>query len=357
MKIDYSNDGITWYSTASPDWKLKRIKDDAPAAKDREETLKWLESNDKTGVRIEYSTDGGYSFVPFRRKYIDEDSGRIFSMQKMGYIVRSVEISDMSINNVLQTGGQQQTAGTFKTMDVTNYIYRDDTEYKWTGTPRANYISKITMHIPLTMHVVNTNEIELHHSFDGSIFDPIMRGHIYAVTLINDKGMIDKVEADIIEEKTGQKITDFAYVIAPRVWDDETEALGFYGCNVISHKYFVASSKKQGSKIGSRFFIYKSMVTKFVNTVNSNGGAAYVGYSEAQVIATEQSLTEVIMKQEQKLKEALQSGDLAAISQAIFEAMEFRNEAVDALSAFNATLKEAREQARAMVAAERQTNR
>jgi hypothetical protein len=352
-KVDYSHDGVHWYVTASPDWKLRREREDAPT-KDREEIIAWLSTNDKAGVRIEYSTDGGYSFVPFRRKYIDEDSGRIFSMMKMGYQVRSVEISDMNINSVLQTGGQPQTAGNFKTMDITNYIYHD-TEYKWTSNPRSNYISKITMHIPLTMHVINTNECEPHHSMIGRIYDPIMRGHIYAVTLINAKGMIDKVESDIIEEKTGKDITDFAYVIAPRVWDDETDALGFYGCNVISHKYFV-DSKKQGSKIGSRFFIYKSTVTQFVNTVNSNGGAAYVGYSEAQVIATEQSLTEVIMQQEQKLKEALQSGDLAAISQAIFEAMEFRNEAVDALSAFNATLKEAREQARAMVAAERQTN-
>jgi len=329
---------------------MRREIEDVPQLIDRDGIEDWLRKHDNPTTKIEYSTDGGFSFVPLRRKFIEEDSGRIYTMRKMGYQVRSIEITDMSIAGAISSGGSQ-TRPPVKTIDTVSYIYRDQTEYKWTSTPRPDQISVVTQHVPLSMSMRNQNE------YVSRLSDPISQGHIYLITLINSESQLDKLEASIIEEKTGKKVTDFASVFAPRCFDEDTENLLLqnYACNVISHKYFV-STKENKFKIGPRFFIYKAAVPTFANTVNTYGGAAYVGYSEAQLKLPDKNLKEVIVEQEKKLREAIQSGDLETLSNGIFEAIQFRDQAVDALSAFNATIKEARQQAIQMVASEKGTN-
>ena len=81
---EYSNDGYTWYSTYSTSCIFERITDDCPEL-DKKGLEEWLTDNNRPSVWIEYSTDGGYNYTQFRRKYPGEDAGRIITFVKMHY--------------------------------------------------------------------------------------------------------------------------------------------------------------------------------------------------------------------------------------------------------------------------------
>lgn len=349
---EYSSDGSNWFATYSTNWKFGRVTDELPVT-DKKGLEEWLTNNDRPDVRIEYSTDGGKRYVQFRRKFPSEDAGRITTFLKMHYKVRSVEIIDMSIQNAISSGGNSPGFHGVNTkpihvIDKVSYIYNDGYEWKWSETAQTHAISIVTQHIPLSMDIRNTNEV----TSRGTIgTDAISRGHIYLVTLINSLDQISQEERLVFENTTTKPITDYALVISPRSYDEETSYMtgdSIYAASVLSKKWFVDNRHNQ-FKIGPRFFINKAVVNDFVSSVQSYGGMAYVGYKEEQLKTKDQDLVEVIMSVQDKLIEAEQSGDLAKLTTALFEAMEFRNKAVDQLTALNETIKEARQKALAMV--------
>lgn len=345
---EWSHDGTTWYSTAAPGWVYQREIEILADNQTKQEIEQWLLTHVQD--RIEYSNDGGHSFIPFRVKSPSEDAGRIVTLQKMNRHVRSLRLDN--VNTIVGPGfGFRQTNAPkpARVMTKIKFVYRDTDRAWFSIRDSGNSTATITQKIPMTMGEVNTNELAAGYA---NTSDPINRGHVYCITQINSADVpgLDPEVVSYFEQMVVGSISDYALVESPRSYDAETEEAlgGVFVCAVLSSsrsKYYV-HSRHNPYKIGDTFFVKKAALKALI--INLGNYGAYV--SEEKVEVNTEGVVSVIMQLDTRLKEAIESDDPRELTVALSEAIKLRNDTVDALYKLRETINLARGKVHDMVA-------
>ena len=357
ITVEVSNDQNDWRvydrnKIRADEWKFLRHLDTVERSWSQGQLNGWLtQKRGQTGTHIEYSTNNGFSWQIFRTAYSKEDAYRLYTIvQNKGYIVRAVTLTENQSNqsqlsNAIQSFSLPQPA------DV-----RSKTEHRWVSFDNdayhilkyqpAVYVCHIVHKIPMSLSIMNENVIERGNDPTAGL-NPADNGHVY---YLKDVDTLPFKWQTVLDTHTKSHVNahDWTWVESARVYDNDTYEYsdGLYAMTVLSDKYFVDTVGGQRYKIGNVFLIKRSFAQDFIKNINARlGYAAYTSLSTTYIREKQSDLLERITVVKDELEAAIASRNLDKIAMTMFDAMEFRDKAVDEIKALNKIITKARETA------------
>jgi hypothetical protein len=203
----------------------------------------------------------------------------------------------------------------------------------------------------MSLSIMNENVIERGNDPTAGL-NPADNGHVYYLKDVDSLPFKWQTVLDT-HTRTHVNASQWTWVESARVYDNETYEYsdGLYAMTVLSDKYFVNNTTGyQRAKIGNVFLIKRSIAQDFIKNINARlGYAAYTSHlapSFTTYVREKQSdLLERITVVKDELEAAIASRNLDKIAMTMFDAMEFRDKAVDEIKALNKIITKARETA------------
>lgn len=308
---------------------------------------------DSANSRIEYSTDGGFSYQPLRFSLASTDIAvhQIIDIVNKNYKVRYVRL-DQKDANVSAFGDyiSKVTGSTAAPQKSTRekidhfVISKSPAGYTTNKLGLSDRVSQIEVTTRFKMNEPNTNRVV--NVYDYNAPGPIQRGHIYQIQ--PPPGYSSDL-AYLIGSGRGQDIgitPDWCQVSCPRVFDLETESLfrTIPKVTLLGGKYIVLGNNFQ--KLGSTFYIPPDRVFDAVHKIREYGGQVDIRLNEklhtAGVVYDMGEIMEYVNELAQYVSNSMVGKD-EEVAEAIARAIQYRDAAVDQLKVLNEQIKTARE--------------
>src|SRR5215831_3699793 len=360
--VEVSNDKTNWYQyertrTKIEDYQWIRAIDYVSRTWSRSQIEGWLQTQSRNkDIRIEYSMDGGFSYVPFRLGSAD-DSARVFTIvQNAKYTVRAMALTANEsyvppVDNTraqafLNAGYNPSGEKKPRSQTIKRWVVVEDGSILIKKSPPfepSNIVCLVEQHIPMTLKESNTNTVTL-----GPMIlnqgDPVHQGHVYNISPCHSL-TFNWRSVMTAHRRANAKAEYWAWVDSARTYDQETYNMTTpcTALAVLSDKFYVDNTGKQFDKIGCKFLIPRHMAETFINRINDSGGYAVWQdtINEPEQQSSNRGL-EDIMAIKEELKEAIASRNADVLAKKLFEVVEFRDRAIDELKDLNIILGEAR---------------
>jgi hypothetical protein len=373
--IEYSEDGVNWVKYQTDRSAYERTIDNFRSD--------WSKANIQATItklgntRIEYSQDGGYSWVPFRfSQSLEENAARIFTMLQRNYEVRSLKIKQ--IGTVQVTTNTSSSGSFFRSANIAmsssgqtkpaKISYHD--VYVYRGVGGAYYFSDVEPKTMLAARssdllIVKINQTTVYSmeapNFNGEWFSPDgdkrnkaqlrVRGFVFRFLHPDDVPSIFHWWDVLKQSNPAININDYIVVKSARLYDREMDQF-FEGlgpiCAVMGTQYILGWKNRY--KFGDTWLMPADAYDNLEKRLRAKGAFVETMPQPTNVEnKKEVSFTPAevnpayIMQIRENFREIVRIGTDQQIMDNLLKVVDFRNKCVDELKELNKVIEEARD--------------
>ncbi len=352
--IEYSDDMQSWVTVKSFDQGAKhsymRITEEFDRAWNKNQVFDKLEDAVNKKARVEYSQDGGFSWVPLRHSgAITEDTARVITMLSRHYGVRTIQMSDINQGKVMGSGMIQnlnnmtmgRAVNKFARPPATKSIYiysNSEGNIDFGPTkPVGVALSRIDQTIFFDMSQPNTNSFSITGPGDPNNPTKIEQGFVFKIRPANEVQEISHWFPVL-----GIDANDYIYCQSARVYDWEMDSI-FAGVGDIlslrSGKYRVGWGNRV--KLGDQWIFPKAGLSGVINNITTQGAISNNSIEPTKIESKPNGFTsevskEYIMGVREQLEKLLESNaDEEILTENLMLVMKYRNDCIEELKKLN----------------------
>lgn len=363
--IDYSNDLVEWHIARSfevgSEYTYMRYMEEFDKNWDRQKIFDVLEQAVTKKSRIEYSQDGGFSWVPLRTQRLPEDAARVSTMLQRNYGVRILQITNMKEGKSM-TGGMIERINSQinpqyhatpqqkrpPRVDTVSVYLTDDSKYVFSKLAQklanAELISRITHTTYYDMRTPNENRV----AFEGLDRSLAAQGYIFRIRPFSE------IAAEFPDWQAVLNLpleADYMLCQCARTYDATLDAIFATDIEVhalLGGKY--AANRYNASKLGDTWIFPKSQLATVLHRIEQS--SCYIEalskpkiHQEAIQVnhLTGEFTPEYIMTIRTQLAELISVGDNETLTDALFNTIEYRDKCVDEIRELNKVITQAKE--------------